>query len=365
MSKSLKLIVESLLFASDKPLSAREIHDSLPDVQLAEIKSALEDLKQEYEEMGRSFILKDIANGYQFRSHSEYGPYILKMLQTSPSRLSRAALETLSIIAYKQPILRQEIERYRGVDVGGILRMLGEKDLVKIMGREDLPGRPLIYGTTKKFLEVFDLQSIEALPKLKEIEALGTEEHEPTTNEEDTFPNGEDTFPNEEDTSPNGDANSTDGEDTSPNREDTSPNGDANSTDGEDTSPNREDTSPNRDANSPNREDTSPNRDTTSPNREDTSPNREDTPPNRDANSPNREDTSPNRDANSTDGETLSANEETIFTNTETNLGQGETIFTNTETNLGQGGPSSQGERSSPEVEGGHSGEGSEDPPAN
>ena len=177
MSKSLKLIVEALLFASDKPLSAREIHGSLSDVKLAEIKSALEDLKQEYEEMGRSFILKDIANGYQFRSHAEYGPYILKMLQTSPNRLSRAALETLSIIAYKQPILRQEIERYRGVDVGGILRMLGEKDLVKIMGREDLPGRPLIYGTTNKFLEVFDLQSLEALPKLKEIEALGVEEH--------------------------------------------------------------------------------------------------------------------------------------------------------------------------------------------
>ncbi len=308
MSKSLKLIVESLLFASDKPLSAREIHDSLPDVQLAEIKSALEDLKQEYEEMGRSFILKDIANGYQFRSHSEYGPYILKMLQTSPSRLSRAALETLSIIAYKQPILRQEIERYRGVDVGGILRMLGEKDLVKIVGREDLPGRPLIYGTTKKFLEVFDLQSIEALPKLKEIEALGTEEHEPTTNEEDTFPNGEDTSPNREDTSPNRDANS-------PNREDTSPNRDANSTDGETISANEETISQ------------------------------------REPSSPQREATSPNGDANSTDGETLSANEETSVTNRETNLGQGETI--------------SQREQSSPEVEGGHSGEGSEDPPAN
>ncbi len=113
MSKSLKLIVEALLFASDKPLSAREIHGSLSDVKLAEIKSALEDLKQEYEEMGRSFILKDIANGYQFRSHAEYGPYILKMLQTSPNRLSRAALETLSIIAYKQPILRQEIDIVR------------------------------------------------------------------------------------------------------------------------------------------------------------------------------------------------------------------------------------------------------------
>ncbi len=191
MHKSLKLIVEALLFASDKPLSAREIHSSLPDANLAEIKEALEALKTEYEELGRSFSLKNIANGYQFRSHSEYGPHILRMLQTSPNRLSRAALETLAIIAYKQPILRQEVERYRGVDVGGIMRMLGEKGLVKIVGRRELPGRPLIYGTTKKFLEVFDLKNLEALPKLKEIEDLGTEEHEPATIEKTPPPPGE------------------------------------------------------------------------------------------------------------------------------------------------------------------------------
>jgi len=188
MSKSLKLIVEALLFASDKPLSAREIHSTLPDASLAEIKEALGALQEEYEELGRSFSIKEIANGFQFRSHAEYGPYILNMLQTSPNRLSRAALETLAIVAYKQPILRQEIERYRGVDVGGILRMLGEKGLVKIMGRKELPGRPLIYGTTKKFLEVFDLKDIESLPKLKEIEDLGTEDHEPTTTDETASP---------------------------------------------------------------------------------------------------------------------------------------------------------------------------------
>jgi segregation and condensation protein B len=190
MSKSLKLIVEALLFASDKPLSAREIHAALPDADLAEIKSTLEALEKDYEELGRSFVLKEIADGYQFRSHSEYGPYILNMLQTSPNRLSRAALETLAIIAYKQPILRHEIERYRGVDVGGILRMLGEKGLVKIMGRKELPGRPLIYGTTKRFLEVFDLKDIESLPKLKEIEAFGEDERGPTTTDETASVNG-------------------------------------------------------------------------------------------------------------------------------------------------------------------------------
>jgi segregation and condensation protein B len=100
------------------------------------------------------------------------------MLKTSPTRLSRAALETLAIIAYKQPILRQEIERLRGVDVGGILRTLLEKDLARIMGRKNLPGRPLIYGTTKKFLAVFDLKDLGSLPKLKEIREFGSDEEE-------------------------------------------------------------------------------------------------------------------------------------------------------------------------------------------
>ena len=181
MAKSLKLIIEALLFASDKPLTARDIHAILPEVPPAGINSALRVLKYEYEAMGRSFRLKEIAGGYQLRSDSSYGPYILKMLQTSPNRLSRATMETLAIIAYKQPILRQEIERLRGVDVGGILRTLLEKNLIKIMGRKNLPGRPLIYGTTKKFLEVFDLKDLGSLPKLKEIKAFGSEEDEAQT----------------------------------------------------------------------------------------------------------------------------------------------------------------------------------------
>lgn len=196
MSRSFKLIIEAILFSSDKPITVKEIHSCLPDAKISDIKSALEVLKYEYEAMGRSFELKDVASGYQFRSRSEYGPYILRMLQTSPNRLSRAAMETLAIIAYKQPILRHEIERLRGVDVGGILRTLLEKELIRIMGRKELPGRPLIYGTTKRFLETFDLKDLSSLPKLKEIKALGTEEYEPTradgpgTPEEQT---GEDT----------------------------------------------------------------------------------------------------------------------------------------------------------------------------
>jgi segregation and condensation protein B len=177
VAKSLKLIIEALLFASDRPLSVKDIREWLPDADPANIRSALKVLKYEYEAFGRSFRLRDVGGGYQFRSHSEYGPYILRMLQSTPARISRAALETLAIVAYKQPIIRYEIEKIRGVDSGGILRNLLEKGLIRIMGRKDLPGRPLIYGTTRRFLEVFDLDSIGSLPKLKEIKAFGSEEN--------------------------------------------------------------------------------------------------------------------------------------------------------------------------------------------
>ena len=184
--KSLKLIIEALLFASDKPLSASEIRACLPDETASNITQTLKDLQAEYDSLERSFILKEVAQGFQLRTKTEYAPYVLKMLRTSPTRLSRAALETLAIIAYKQPILRQEIERLRGVDVGGILKTLLEKDLIRIMGRKNLPGRPLIYGTTKKFLAVFDLKDLESLPKLKEIRDLGPDEEQtaPISNEE-------------------------------------------------------------------------------------------------------------------------------------------------------------------------------------
>lgn len=177
MPKSLKLIIEALLFASDRPLSVKDFRSWLPDSEPANIRSALKVLKYEYEAMGRSFSLREVAGGYQFRSHSDFAPYILRMLQTTPSRLSRAALETLAIIAYKQPVMRPEIERIRGVESGGILRNLLEKDLIRIMGRKELPGRPLIYGTTQRFLEVFDLDTIDSLPKLKEIKEFGNEEN--------------------------------------------------------------------------------------------------------------------------------------------------------------------------------------------
>jgi segregation and condensation protein B len=180
MATSLKLILEALLFSSDKPLTVKDFHLCIPDAEVSDIKSALKILENDYEVLDRSFTLKEVAEGYQFRSRSEYGSYILKLFQTAPNKLSRAAMETLAIIAYKQPILRHEIERLRGVDVGGILKTLLEKGLITVMGRKELPGRPLIYGTTKRFLEVFDLRDISSLPKLKEIKDFGSEEYEPS-----------------------------------------------------------------------------------------------------------------------------------------------------------------------------------------
>jgi segregation and condensation protein B len=180
MSKSLKLIIEALLFSSDKPLTVKDIKDVLPDTDTKDIKSALAILEHDFAAIERSFTLNEVAGGYQLRSRPEYGAYILRMLQSTPNRLSRAAMETLAIVAYKQPILKHEIEKLRGVDVGGILKTLMEKDLVKIMGRKDLPGKPLIYGTTKRFLEVFDLKDISELPKMNEIKDFGLTSYEPT-----------------------------------------------------------------------------------------------------------------------------------------------------------------------------------------
>jgi segregation and condensation protein B len=168
--------VEALLFSSERPMSVNDISTCLSDEKKSNITEALKSLQALYDELDRSFVLREVAGGYQFRTKSRYAPYILSMLKSSPARLSRAALETLAIIAYKQPIMRQEIERLRGVDVGGIIRTLMEKDLVRIMGRKKLPGRPLIYGTTNKFLEVFNLENLNCLPKLKEIKEFSSPE---------------------------------------------------------------------------------------------------------------------------------------------------------------------------------------------
>ncbi len=169
----LKNIIEALLFVADEPLSVERLRQAVGPVEGAEIHAALSQLQAEMEERRGGFALVEVAGGFQFRTRPEYGPWVKRLLDPRPVRLSKAALETLAIIAYKQPIIRAEIEHLRGVDCGGVLRQLLERKLIRVLGRREIPGRPLIYATTKRFLEVFDLKDLNDLPTPREIEELG------------------------------------------------------------------------------------------------------------------------------------------------------------------------------------------------
>lgn len=169
--EEVKSIIEALLFVAGKPLTSREIRDILEEVDIRTVKRALESLREEYQRKGGGFQIFQVAHGYQMRTLPQYAPWLKKLFQSrSRSRLSPAALETLAIVAYKQPVSRAEIEAIRGVNVSEILRHLLEIKLIRIMGRKKVMGRPLIYGTTSRFLEYFGLSSLSELPKLEEFE---------------------------------------------------------------------------------------------------------------------------------------------------------------------------------------------------
>jgi segregation and condensation protein B len=170
---NLKAIVESLLFASETPLTTDKIKSVLEASDRKAIRGALTSLAKEYESGKRGFFLTEVAGGFQLRTRPEYRQWIRRLRETRLTRLSRPALETLAIIAYKQPVLRSDIEHLRGVDCGGTLRTLLERRLIRVLGRKDLPGRPIIYGTTKQFLELFDLKDLNGLPTLKDLKDLG------------------------------------------------------------------------------------------------------------------------------------------------------------------------------------------------
>jgi segregation and condensation protein B len=177
--EDLKNIIESLLFVAEEPLSIDRIKKLLTPVGTAEIRTALGSLTEEYETRAGGFYLREVAGGYQLRTRPVYNEWVKKLLQPKPPRLSKAALETLAIVAYKQPIMRSDVEHLRGVDCGGVLRVLLERNLIRVLGRKEIPGRPLIYGTTKRFLEVFDLKDLTDLPTPKEIEELIATESDP------------------------------------------------------------------------------------------------------------------------------------------------------------------------------------------
>ena len=168
----LKNILESLLFVSDEPLSARQLGKLLPEADTRQIRQAMSELAADYDNRQTSFHLGEVAGGYQLRTRPAYTEWIRRLVQPKPARLSRAALETLAIVAYKQPVLRADIEHIRGVDSGGTLRLLMERNLIRILGRKEIPGRPLIYATTKLFLEIFGLKDLKELPTPAEIESL-------------------------------------------------------------------------------------------------------------------------------------------------------------------------------------------------
>ena len=168
----IKCALESLIFVADGPVTEKQLARSARTT-IAQARPLLEALVTEYE--GRGVELQVVAGGYQFRSAAVSAPYVRSFISPPAVRLSRAQLEALSIVAYRQPVTRPEIDDIRGVDSGSALRVLAERGLLKILGRKDEPGRPLLYGTTPRFLEFFGLSSLRELPTLQEFSELSDE----------------------------------------------------------------------------------------------------------------------------------------------------------------------------------------------
>lgn len=173
MSGDIRNIIEALIFVSPEPLTPEKIKEVLADFSAEEIDRAIKELQENYEANHRGICLMQSAGGYLFTTRPELDPWIRRLFQIErKSRLSQAALETLAIIAYHQPITSSEIAAIRGVDSTGTIKTLLEKKLIKIVGRRSTPGRPLVYRTTEKFLLYFGLNSLEDLPSEEEIARL-------------------------------------------------------------------------------------------------------------------------------------------------------------------------------------------------
>jgi segregation and condensation protein B len=174
--EQLKPILESLLFASEGPVTLPRLGEVLEGVERSEIAAALQELQTEYDVAGRGFRIAEVAGGYQMQTARENADWVKRLYRDRPARMSRATLETLAIIAYKQPITRAEIEAIRGVDVDGVVATLLDRRLIRIVARKDVPGRPFLYGTTPEFLQLFNLKDLSHLPTLKEMEEMALPE---------------------------------------------------------------------------------------------------------------------------------------------------------------------------------------------
>ena len=167
---TLQSVVEAILFASDEPLEASKIAKVAGAGDARQVRKLVQELNAEYSRRGAAYRIEELAGGYVMLTLPEYNNWLKQLLRTrQESKLSQAALETLAIVAYKQPVMRVTVEALRGVAAGEMIRNLMEKGLVKIAGRAEELGRPLLYGTTRKFLEVFGLNSLQDLPKVEEL----------------------------------------------------------------------------------------------------------------------------------------------------------------------------------------------------
>ena len=171
--ESQKRIVEALVLGAPEPVSAQKLAEVVLGLEADVARTLVAELRREYDEQGRGFEVWEVAGGYQLRTRPEYASYLRLLNRERAQRLSRAALETLAVIAYRQPVMRGEIEAIRGVKAGPMLRTLLQHKLVKVTGRADVPGRPLQYGTTPQFLERFGIASLQELPSVKEWKNLG------------------------------------------------------------------------------------------------------------------------------------------------------------------------------------------------
>lgn len=170
---NLKSAIEAMLFASEKPLAISQIKNALDNLEATEIRTLIEELKVEYENSNRGIRIAEIAGGFQMITASMFAPFLKKLFKDRPNeKLSKPALETLAIIAYKQPITKLEIESLRNVNVDGVIGSLADKYLIRIVGRRKTPGRPYVFGTTRQFLEHFGLKSLEELPKIEEFSSM-------------------------------------------------------------------------------------------------------------------------------------------------------------------------------------------------
>ena len=175
--RALKGILEALLFVTAEPIPVTRFLALLGAVTKQEVDQALASLSHDYEQEGRGLQLAEVAGGYRIVTKAEFAPWLKRLEKVkAPSKLSRSALESLAIIAYKQPIVRGEVEQIRGVETSGVIRTLLERKLVRIVGRKEEPGRPIMYGTTKVFLEHFGLRDLSQLPPLREFKELGESE---------------------------------------------------------------------------------------------------------------------------------------------------------------------------------------------